>query len=175
MFMAQSKIEELDAQLGLIATQLDEIQVRAPIDGIIISTDLSTLIGNPIERGQTLAVVAPENSFRVILELDERDSTRVRTLQTGKLALSARPFESLEIQVDSISPAAISTESGNAIEIHAKLLTKQSASSSQFIRPGLRGVAHLEDGNAPIAFIWYRQASQYFRLWAWRWLPWVVG
>ncbi len=175
MILAQSKVEELDAQLGLIATQIDGIQVRAPIDGVIISTDLSTLVGNSIERGQTLAVVAPENSFRVIIELDERDSSRVKTLQKGQLALSARPFESISVQVDSISPAAIVTESGNAIEVHAKVTKATSSNQTNFIKPGLRGVVHLEDGNTPLAFIWYRQTSQYLRLWAWRWLPWLVG
>jgi multidrug efflux pump subunit AcrA (membrane-fusion protein) len=175
MILAQSKVEELDAQLGLIATQLDGIQVRAPIDGIIISTDLSTLVGNSIERGQTLAVVAPENSFRVIIELDERDSMRVKALQKGQLALSARPFESIPIQVDSISPAAIVTESGNAIEVHAKLSKTTSDDQTQFIKPGLRGVVHLDDSSQPLAFIWFRQASHYLRIWAWRWLPWLAS
>jgi biotin carboxyl carrier protein len=175
MILAQSKVQELDAQLSLIASQLDSIQVKAPIDGIIISTDLSTLVGNPIERGQTLAVVAPENSFRVIIELDERDSTRVKTLQKGQLALSARPFETLPLQIESISPAAIVTESGNAIEVHAKLNKDIAAANANFIKPGLRGVVHLEDGQAPLAFIWYRQASHFLRLWAWRWLPWLAG
>jgi multidrug resistance efflux pump len=175
MILAQAKIDEVDAQLGLITTQIDSIQVRAPIDGVIISTDLSTLVGNAIERGQTLAVVAPENSFRVIIELDERDSTRVKRLQKGQLALSARPFESLSIQVDSISPAAISTESGNAIELQAKLVANSDQSTIQFVKPGLRGVVHLDNGQAPLAFIWYRQTSHYLRLWAWRWLPWLVS
>ncbi len=171
MILAQSKTEELDAQLGLIATQIDGIQVRSPIDGVIISTDLTTLVGNSIERGQTLAVVAPENDFRIIIEIDERDLGRVKTTQLGSLALSARPFESLPLSVDSIAPAATVLETGNAIEVHAKF----KSTNTTFVKPGLRGVAHLEDGNAPLAWIWYRQSSQFLQLWAWRWLPWLVG
>jgi HlyD family secretion protein len=142
---------------------------------VIISTDLSTLVGNPIERGQTLAVVAPENSFRVIIELDERDSTRVKLLQQGQLALSARPFETIKVQVESISPAAIATDTGNAIEVHAKLATTTEQAKAQFVKPGLRGVVHLENGQASLALIWYRQTSHHLRLWAWRWLPWLLG
>jgi multidrug efflux pump subunit AcrA (membrane-fusion protein) len=173
MVQAQAKMEEVAAQLALVKTQLSSIQLRAPIDGVVISGDLQPLIGNPIDRGQMLAQVAPAARFRVVIEIDERDLRRVSENQKGELALSALPFSALDLRVSRIGPAAVQIEQRRAIEVFAQLDAATSLSSDGQLRPGLRGVAHLEAGSRPLALIWGQRLQEYWRLFRWRWLPWL--
>ncbi len=173
MVQAQAKMEEVAAQLALVKTQLSSIQLRAPIDGIVISGDLQPLIGNPIDRGQILAQVAPAARFRVVIEIDERDLRRVKENQKGELALSALPFSALNLHVARIGPAAVQIERRRAIEVFAQLDSAAKLSADGQLRPGLRGVAHLEAGTSPLIVIWGQRLQEFWRLFRWRWLPWL--
>ncbi len=173
MVQAQAKLEEVTAQLNLVKTQLSSIQLRAPINGVLISGDMQPLIGNPIDRGQLLAQVAPAARFRVVVEIDERDLRRVKMKQTGEITLSALPFTALPLEVERIGPAAVQLEQRAAIEVFAQLSQANQNSSYAQLRPGLRGVAHLESGYRPLAFIWGQRLLEYWRLFSWRWLPWL--
>lgn len=167
MAVAQSKGEEARAQLGLIDHQLEQVQLTAPIAGVLIQGDLAQSIGMPIDRGQTLFTVAPADRYRVIVELDERDIRRARIGQSGELALSALPWDTLGLEVKRVAPMAGITEGRNVFEIEAQLL----GSAPAEIRPGLRGTAHLDAGQATLLSIWGNRALDLLRRWTWRWSP----
>lgn len=166
MAVAQSKRDEVGARLALIEHQLEQIRVRAPIDGVVIQGDLLQRIGAPLDRGQELFVVAPDARYRVIVELDERDIRRVAIGQPGRLALSALPWDALPVRVDRLSPAAIALDGRNVFELEASLPDTAAA-----LRPGQRGVVHLEAGRGPLALDWGRRLSDALARLAWRWMP----
>ena len=47
-------------------------RLAAPFDGIVISGDLSQQIGAPVETGKKLFEIAPLQSYRIILQVDEQ-------------------------------------------------------------------------------------------------------
>ena len=85
-----AQIAQANAQLDLIDEKLSRTDLTAPFDGMIVSGDLSQHFGSPVERGQVLFEVAPLDSYRVVLQVDEREISSIQIGQTGKLALSAR-------------------------------------------------------------------------------------
>jgi biotin carboxyl carrier protein len=174
LMQAQAKLEEVAAQTAQVKTQLASIQLRAPIDGVVISGDLQPLIGNPIDRGQMLAQVAPSAKFRVVVEIDERDLRRIKNQQQGELTLSALPFATLLLQVDRVGPAAVQIEQRRALEVYANLSGDAAKQASLQLRPGLRGVAHLDAGYRPLLLIWGTRLAEYGQLFAWRWFPWLT-
>ena len=50
-------------------------------------------LGAPVQRGEVLLTVAPNDRFRLIIEVDERDIALVRAGMAGRLALAASPGE----------------------------------------------------------------------------------
>jgi len=166
MAVAQARIEETRSRLGLVEHQLEQIQLRAPIDGVLIQGDLWQSVGAPVDRGQTLFMVAPALRHRVVVELDERDLRRVRVGQDGRLALSALPWDALALRVERVAPAATALDGRNVFELEARL-----AEPGEGLRPGLRGVAHLEAGRAPLLREWGRRLAERAAPLAWRWLP----
>lgn len=166
MAVAQARVAEARSRLGLVEHQLEQILLRAPIDGVLIQGDLWQQIGAPIDRGQSMFVVAPSDRHRVVVELDERDLRRVYAGQPGRLALSALPWDTLPLALVRIAPAATALDGRNVFELEARI-----APGAGTVRPGLRGVVHLEAGRAPLAHEWGRRLAEASARLAWRWLP----
>ena len=69
----RAKIDQAEAQIALLDEQLARTKVVAPFNGVIMKGDLSQSLGSPVEHGQVLFEVAPLESYRVIVQVDERD------------------------------------------------------------------------------------------------------
>jgi RND family efflux transporter MFP subunit len=167
MMIAQAKMQEASAQLSLISGQLERIQIKSPIDGVLIQGDLQGMVGSPIEKGQALLTIAPAERYRVIVEVDERDLVRLQKDQTGQLVLSALPWDQFKIKTERIFGQANAIDGRNVIEVQANLTQPVSG-----LKPGLRGVAHLQAGQSNLASIWGRRVKERYTMFAWRWLPW---
>ena len=83
--------------------------------------------------------VAPLDSYRVMLKVDERDISQLRVGQTGGLALAGLPGELLPVQVEKITPVATTEEGRNLFRVEAAL-----RGSSSALRPGMEGVAKID-------------------------------
>jgi len=54
-----AQIDQAEAQLALADDKLRRSRIVAPIDGLLVSGDLSQMLGAPVERGKTLFEIAP--------------------------------------------------------------------------------------------------------------------
>ena len=162
-----AQIEQADAQIKLLEEQLKRIVVVAPFDGVVVSGDLSQSLGAPVERGDILFEVAPLNSYRVILKVDERDIAEVFQEQTGLLALTGMPGDVIEIHVDKITPISTAEEGRNYFRVEASLLADPPA----MLRPGMEGVGKVDAGRRRLVWIWTHKISSWFRMFFWSWWP----
>ncbi len=166
MMIHGAKLAEAQAQLQLVEQQLGRTRLESPIDGVVIQGDLSQSLGVPVERGQVLMTIAPRESFRVIVELDERDITALSIGQTARLSLSALPWDSVPLRVVRLTPMATVLDGRNVFEVEAELLGAAPA-----LRPGLRGVARIDVGRGPLLGVWTRRLTDHIVRALWRWLP----
>jgi hypothetical protein len=173
MAVAQAKVDETRARLGLVDHQLEQIRLRSPIDGVVLQGDLWQQLGAPVDRGQSLFVVAPARRHRVIVELDERDLRRVEAGTAGRLALSALPWDTLALRIERMAPAATTLDGRNVFELEARLDAQPGDGDARAneLRAGQRGVVHLSAGRGPLALDWARRAGDALARLAWRWLP----
>ena len=162
MVISQSKAGETQALLSLAETQLDRTQLQAPFDGIVIKGDLSQTLGAPVQRGEVLMVLAPNDSFRLIVEVDETDIAAIRPGQQGQLALAARPEQPLAFTTRRIVPVAKAADGRNYFEVEAVPDTTQAS-----LRPGLSGVAKIEVGERRLGWLLFHRAAAWLRLALW--------
>ncbi|MFN7645799.1 MAG: HlyD family efflux transporter periplasmic adaptor subunit [Burkholderiales bacterium] len=166
MSIAQARVEEARARLGLVEHQLEQIKVRAPIAGVVLQGDLWQQLGTPVDRGRTLFVVAPASRHRVIVELDERDLRRIAEGGRGRLALSALPWDTLPLVIERVAPAAATLDGRNVFELEARV-----EGATDALRAGQRGIAHLDVGHGPLALDWARRTGDALARLVWRWMP----
>lgn len=167
MVRDQAKAAEAQALLSLVEGQLLRARVEAPFDGIVIQGDLRQKLGAPVQRGEVLMVLAPNDSYRLILEVDEADLAAIRPGQRGELALAAQPERPLPFVTQRIVPVAAAADGRNYFEVEASL-----EQTLPQLRPGLSGVAKVEAGSRPLAWLLTHRALAWLRLAWWKVTPW---
>jgi hypothetical protein len=162
----RSQVDQAEAQIKLLDEQLARIKLRSSIAGLVVSGDLSQLIGASVQRGQLLFEVAPLDSYRVILGVDEREVGQVEAGQAGEVIVSALPNEPLSFQVDKITPIAEAQSGRNVFRVEGRL-----TAAPAHLRPGMEGVGKIVIGRRSLAWIWFHPLLDWARIWSWHWLP----
>ena len=162
----QAQIEEAEAEVALLDAQIARTRLTAPFDGLIISGDLSRSVGAAVRRGDELFQIAPLDSYRVILEVDEREISDVEKGQRGILLVSSIPHEPLSYTIERITPIAEAEEGRNFFRVEARLNVV-----SERLRPGMGGVAKTSVEDRLLIRIWTDELIDWVRLAIWKWLP----
>lgn len=160
----QAKIDQAEARIDLVQEKIRRTRLISPIDGIIVNGDLSQSLGAAVNRGEVLFEIASLYDYRVNLKVDERDISYIEPGQDVQIALSAQPDDTIEVQIDGITPLTRAAEGRNFFRVEAELKDPDGR-----LRPGMEGIAKIHIDERRYAWIWTRKLVNWFRLWAWRW------
>ena len=162
----RAQLDQAEAQLTLVGEQIARTRVTAPFDGVVVSGDLSDQLGAPVERGQVLFEIAPLDSYRVALQVDETEISAITPGQSGKLVLASMPQQALPLHIDSITPVSVAEGGRNTFRVEASLLE-----TPAFLRPGMQGKARIDIGERKLVWVWTHGLLNWARLWLWSWWP----
>jgi multidrug resistance efflux pump len=160
------RINQAEAQIALLTEQIGRTRIAAPFEGLVVSGDLSQQLGAPVETGQVLFEVAPLESYRLMLQVDESDIGYVRPGQTGDLILTAMPGEKLAFTVSKLTPIAVTEEGKSHFLVEAAL-----EGATDRLRPGMEGFGKVRIDRRLLIWIWTHDLWDWLRLWTWSWLP----
>ena len=166
MAVLSAQLNQVEAGLSLIADKLARTSLTAPFDGVVISGDLNPLLGTPVEQGKVLFQLAPLDSYRVILQVDERDIAHVKLGQRGQLTLSGMVSDRIPFAVEQVTPISTPQEGRNFFRVEAHL-----ENTSERVRPGMEGVGKIAIGEQKLIWIWTHSLVDWLRLAVWKWLP----
>lgn len=164
--VVSASLEQTAAQLSLIEDKLARASIAAPFRGVVVSGDLRQLVGSPIEKGKVLFEVAPLESFRVILQVDERDIAFLSEGQQGMLVLTGLSSDAVPFAVKLITPVATASEGHNQFRVEATV-----QGDAPLLRPGMEGIGKISIDRRPLLSIWSRSLIDWIRITAWKWLP----
>lgn len=161
-----AQLNQAEAQLALTDEKLARTQLVAPFDGIVVSGDLSQLLGAPLEQGKVLFELTPLDAYRVILKVDERDIGYVSAAQRGELALTGLSGQTLPFTVKTITSVSTPQDGRNFFRVEAAL-----EQAPRTLRPGMEGVGKIVAGERRLVWIWTRNFVDWARISFWTWLP----
>jgi multidrug efflux pump subunit AcrA (membrane-fusion protein) len=159
-------IEQARAQLALVEDKRARATITAPFAGVVVSGDLSQLLGSPVEKGKMLFELAPLHEFRVILQVDERDILYVANGQSGQLVLTGFSSAAFPLHVKAVTPVATAAEGRNYFRVEAEVDDPEKR-----LRPGMEGIGKVTTGEAPLIWIWSRTLIDWVRITMWKWWP----
>ena len=162
-----AQLDQAQAQLALVDEQLARTEMVAPFDGVIVSGDLTQMLGAPLERGQALFEIAPLDAYRVVLQVDEHRIADVRAGQRGELVLSPMPSQRFPILLEKVTPVSAAKDGRNHFRVEAQL----EAGPDPRLRPGMEGVAKIAVDDRHLIWIWTRELLNWVKLKAWAWTP----
>jgi RND family efflux transporter MFP subunit len=162
----KTQIEQADAQLKLIDEQLRRTRLVAPFDGFVVQGDLSQSIGGAVERGQELFRIAPLDTYRVIIEVDESDIEDIAPGQTGILRVSSLPQEPMTYRVGQITALSVQKDGRNFFQVEAEL-----DNPGEGLRPGMEGIAKTAIDRRLLISSYTGKMTDWAYLALWRWMP----
>ncbi len=144
--------------------------VRSPIDGIVMTPDLSSRQGDAVVPGAQLALVGDPASWNLEVGLPEADvALLLRRLQRGeevpvRYLLNSLPHRSLEARIvgsDVVSSSSEVQEGRNLFRVTVPL--PEDPEFATLFRAGYTGRARLSIGRRPLAYLATRRFINWIR------------
>lgn len=164
--IAQALYEQAQAQVELLDEQLARATVKAPFAGVIVQGDLSQSLGGAVKRGDVLFVITPLESYRVIVNVDEREIADVASGQRGVLILSSISQESFPFTVGNVTSVTTTRDGANYFRVEGML-----DHATERLRPGMEGVAKIGVERRSLIWIWTHRTVNWLRLFLWTYWP----
>jgi RND family efflux transporter MFP subunit len=161
-----AQFRQADAQHALVTEKIARARLAAPFDGIVVSGDLSQQIGAPVETGKKLFEVAPLDSYRVVLQVDEREIRHVADGQPGHVVIAGMAGDAMALRVTKATPVATAEDGRNFFRVEARL-----DHPAERLRPGMEGVGKVEVGSRSLWWIATHGFTEWLALTLWTWLP----
>lgn len=161
-----AQLSQAEAELSLVTKKIEHAHLVAPFDGFVVSGDLSQQIGAPVEVGKKLFEVAPLQSYRVILQIDERDIRHIRAGQSGQLVITGFAGQPMPLTIQKVTPVATAEDGKNFFRVEASL-----PETSVRLRPGMEGVGKVVTNPMPLWWILFHSFTDWLRLTLWTWMP----
>ncbi len=163
----KARIEQADARWSLLQHRLEQVELRSPVAGIVLSGDLSRSQGAPVEKGQLLFEIAPLQSYRIVLLVDESDIQDIRPGQYGEVVLTAHPGQKIPFVIENISSVFDSQETEGVVFKTEGRLEGQ----PELLRPGMEGNARVNIGRRSWGWILFHDVIDWLQLTSWKLLP----
>lgn len=162
-----AQFKQADAQVKLATEKIIRAKITAPYPGIVVSGDLSQMIGSPVETGKKLFEIAPLEQYRIVLQVDEKDIRHIEAAQTGQIVVSGVNDDPMPLTVTKVTPVASAQDGKNTFRVEASL----NGDISPRLRPGMEGVGKVSVGSRSLWWIITHTFTDWLRLGLWNWLP----
>jgi hypothetical protein len=136
------------------------LEVVSPIDGIVVSGDLSKYIGSVLERGKPLIEVAPMDRMVIEIEIPEYEIGYLAEGAEARIKIDAIGGQSIYETIDHLYPAAEVRDDQNVFIGRIELDDPDGD-----LRPGMRGDAVAYGPLRPWVWSWVRGACERVLWW----------
>lgn len=162
----EAEVDKLTEKKKILEQQLELLEIRSPIEGVVATPYLQNRIGEYVEKGNVFCRVVDVRQVRVDLPIPEKEIADVQPNYPIILKVRGYPRRSFEARVKAIAPVAV--EGGPVRQIVAQ---GELENSEGILRPGMTGVGKILCGKRTIAELLSRRAIRWIRTEFWQYLP----
>lgn len=160
--IAELEIDSIRSELNLLNHRLSELELRSPIDGIVVAGDLNRATGTPLTTGQSLFEIAPLDEMMIEVSVADDQISRIHVDQTAQLRLNAYPDRNWETSVTLINPRSEIRDEDNVFIAQCDLPNPE-----HLLRPGMRGTVKITCGRRALGWILFHRPVESVTQWLW--------
>lgn len=134
------KISELESRLYKLQSQLQMLEIRAPVSGVV--ADLNATVGKTVNMGEWLGSIFNPDDMTMWCQVDDIDILLVKQGSPVKVTLDALPGKVLEGSVVFISPMGKDQSGISRFEVNIKV------KGTPELKPGMQAKAYIEAGSS---------------------------
>ncbi len=185
----EAEVEQLKAKVAYYTEQVKLLEIRSPIAGRVMTSDVQERVGQVADKGDLIAVIQDDRHLQVevaaeeaaVPEVKEGQTVHVRLrghqgrLITGKVAhiiRSAEPQSEFDIdayRTDRESHMQESMKQGD--DTYQIRVVVDIDHTDEPLSPGMTGYARIVIGDDTFGVALMRPILRYFRTEVWSWLP----
>ncbi|TWU43039.1 HlyD family secretion protein [Novipirellula aureliae] len=158
---AKLRQRQLMRSFELLSDRLNRLQIVSPIDGIVISGELSQFVGAPLELGQSLFEIAPLESMTIEVEIPAYEIGYVKANADTRIRFPAVGGRSIEAPLSELYPAAEIRDDQNIFIGKVEVENRDGK-----LRPGLKGNATTYGPIRPWVWSWIRSKFERIVWWS---------
>src|SRR5262249_10375093 len=121
LLVLDAQIDQAQSQLDLALEKLKRTRITSAIDGVIVAGDLSQMLGGPVSQGKVLFEIAPLASYRLILQVDERDIAYLAPGKPGVLLLTGATSKAVDLELTKLTAVATAEDGRNYFRVEASI------------------------------------------------------
>ena len=145
--IAKLEMQKLKHDIERLNQKIANLEIKSPIDGMIVSGDLEHSEGAPLEQGQTLFEVGPIDELDIEIEIPESEIRFIEKKQTVTVRFHAFPLKEFTGTIDSIYPRAETREDKVVFVARARIQNDEG-----LLRPGMEGNASILVGDSVLGW-----------------------
>jgi multidrug efflux pump subunit AcrA (membrane-fusion protein) len=156
--VASLEVERLQQRRHLLFRRIEQLEVRCPVEGVVLTGDLERSELAPVNSGQTLFEVAPLAQLVCEVEIPDDSIAQVTAGNALAITLDAFPLRTWQATLADIRPRAEIREHRNVF-IGQVVLNNDSGE----LRPGMRGRARIATSPQPLGWIIFHKPWHWLR------------
>lgn len=162
----EAEVEAEKARLDYNRQQYEDTQLRAPIDGRVVSDRLLFARGTYLDAGDLLATIESTGPLHAEIRVPESQIGEVRIGAPVRVRVWAHPNESLHGEVLHIAPNAEEDSYGKTVRVLVSLDDPEG-----LLRVELTGQGKIASRRLPAAIVFTRAIARFLFVEVWSWLP----
>lgn len=158
--IASLEMERLRLEIEQLEDHAANLDIRSPIDGIVVLGDLSKSEGIPLEKGESLFEIAPLDQMLIEAFVPEDDIQFISKGMTAQVRLDAFPTQKRTAAIQRIHPRAELKDHENVFIAEMTI-----DNTDRVLRPGMQGHAKLETVRRSLGWVIFHKAYAATLVW----------
>ena len=162
----EADVDKLANQARILDQELGKTEIRAPIDGIVVTPFVERKLNQHLDPGEELCRIVDVASVTVEMQVPEKELADVR--YGSPVWMKARSLPSIDLQgrVDFIAPVAQTVNGQQMVVVRSELQNDEF-----LLKPEMTGVAKIYCGDRRIVDLMTRRMIRWVRTEFWDLLP----
>ncbi|MCA9078989.1 MAG: efflux RND transporter periplasmic adaptor subunit [Planctomycetaceae bacterium] len=157
--MSALEVDRLRARETLLQDRLQRLEIRSPIDGIVLSGSLDRRENVPVSLGQTLYEIAPLDQLRLEVEIPAVEISHAQIGQSVEIRLHGLGNALEPGTIKRIRPTSELRDQRNVFVAEVTIDNRQGR-----LRPGMQGTAHVVGDHHPLGWNLLHRPWEYLQL-----------
>jgi len=158
--IARLEIQKLTLQRDLLEERLENLIIRSPVGGVVVSGDLDRTQGSPVSRGQILFEIAPLNRMLAEVAIPGEDISFIAVEQPLSIVFDGLPGEKREMRLGPVRPRAEVVKEKNVFISEVELNNDDAR-----LRPGMQGRGKILAGRQPLGWVLFHKPWEQLSRW----------
>ncbi len=156
--LAEMEYERLVSKEAVLKHKRDHLQIKSPIDGVVLSGSLERAEAASVTTGEVLFEIGPLSPVQIEIAVPDDEIEHVRPGATVKVWVDGQEDDPLEGEIAKIHPRS---ETRNADNVF--IAKVQFENDEERLRPGMKGSARIDCQQRPLGWCLFHKPINWVR------------